>query len=165
MLGGKPVVVSDYESAAHLVTAKAALSAGIHSGVCVPVASATRIYGVLTAHSSAKRMFGASDIDFIQALANILADAMERGRAQQQLIESEKRYRTVVEGASEIIFTIDAEGRLVTLNRAFEAITGWRCEEWIGRPFRELIHEGDVRKSLDLFRELRTRRSWSRESS
>jgi PAS domain S-box-containing protein len=155
VLGGKPVVVNDYETAAHLVTAKAALSAGIRSGLCVPVASATRIYGVLTAHSRVPRKFGASDIDFVQALANILADAMERGRAQQQLIESEKRYRTVVEGASEIIFTIDAEGRLVTLNRAFEAITGWRCEEWIGRPFVELIHEGDVRKSLDLFRDPR----------
>ncbi len=154
VLGGKPVVVNDYETAAHLVTAKAALAAGIRSGLCVPVASATRIYGVLSAHSSVTRKFGASDIDFVQALANILADAMERGRAQQQLIESEKRYRTVVEGASEIIFTIDAEGRLVTLNRAFEAITGWRCEEWIGRPFVELIHQGDVRKCLELFREL-----------
>lgn len=155
VLGGKPVVVNDYERAAHLVTAKAALAAGIRSGLCVPVASATRIYGVLTAHSRVTRKFGASDIDFVQALANILADAMERGRAEQQLIESEKRYRTVVEGASEIIFTIDAEGRLVTLNRAFETVTGWRCDEWIGRPFFELIHQGDVRKCLELFRELR----------
>lgn len=155
VLGGKPVVVNDYANAAHLVSAKAALAAGIRSGLCVPVASATRIYGVLTAHSSVARKFGASDIDFVQALANILADAMERGRAQQQLIESEKRYRTVVEGASEIIFTIDAEGRLVTLNRAFEAVTGWRCEEWIGRPFLELIHPGDARKDLELFRDPR----------
>lgn len=155
VLGGKPVVVNDYETATHLVTAKAALAAGIRSGLCVPVASATRIYGVLSAHSSVARKFGASDIDFVQALANVLADAMERGRAQQQLVESEKRYRTVVEGASEIIFTIDAEGRLVTLNRAFEAITGWRCEEWIGRSFVELIHQADVRKCLELFRELR----------
>ncbi|MBV8543650.1 MAG: PAS domain S-box protein [Acidobacteria bacterium] len=155
VLSGKPVVVNDYESAAHLVTAKAALSAGVRSGLCVPVASATKIYGVLTAHSKVTRNFGASDIDFVQALANILADAMERAGAQQQLIESEKRYRTVVEGASEIIFTIDAEGRLVTLNRAFESITGWRCEEWISRPFLELIHQGDVRKCLELFRDLK----------
>jgi len=154
VLDGKPVVVSDYGHAAHLATAGAALSAGIRSGLCVPVASATRIYGVLTAHSSARGNFGASDVDFVQALANILADAMERGRAQQQLIESEKRYRTVVEQASEIIFTIDAEGRLVTLNRAFEAITGWRCDEWIGRPFRELIHKGEVWRDLDPFRDL-----------
>ena len=154
VLGGKPVVVNDYDTATHLVTSKVALAAGIRSGVCVPVASATRIYGVLSAYSRVPRKFGASDVDFIQALANILADAMERGHAQQQLVESEKRYRTVVEGASEIIFTIDAEGRLVALNRAFESITGWRCEEWIGRPFVELIHQGDVRKCLELFREL-----------
>jgi len=157
VLSGKPVVVSDYGSATNLVTAQASLAAGIRSGVCVPVASATRTYGVLMAQSSAARKFGASDIDFIQALANILADAMERGRAQQQLIESEKRYRTVVEGASEIIFTIDAEGRLVTLNRAFETITGWRVEEWIGRPFFELIHERDLAKGLDLYRNLTAR--------
>lgn len=155
VLGGKPVVVSDYEHAAHLVTAKTAVSAGVRSGLSVPVASATKIYGALSAHSSVIRNFGASDIDFMQALANILADAMERSRAQQQLIESEKRFRTVVEGAFEIIFTIDREGRLVTLNRAFETITGWRCDEWIGRAFLELIHEGDVPKSLDLFRDLR----------
>lgn len=154
VLGGKPVVVNDYESATNLVTGKAALVAGVRSGLCVPVASATKMYGVLTAHSKVARKFGASDIDFVQALANILADAMERARAQQQLIESEKRYRTVIEGASEIIFTIDAEGRFLTLNRAFETITGWRCEEWIGRPFLSLIHQRDVRKCLELFRDL-----------
>jgi PAS domain S-box-containing protein len=153
VLGGKPVIVSDYESATHLASGKAALAAGVRSGLCVPVASANRIYGVLSAHSSVPRKYGGSDIDFIQALANILADAMERRRAEQQLIESEKRFRTVVEGASEVIFTIDAEGRLVTLNRAFETITGWSRAEWIGRPFQELIHDGDVSKCLDLFRD------------
>jgi diguanylate cyclase (GGDEF)-like protein len=47
-------------------------------------------FGVLGAHSTRKRDFDAGDVDFLQSLANVLADALER-----QAIEDDIRHRAL----------------------------------------------------------------------
>src|SRR5438132_5621607 len=60
-------------------------------------------------------------------------DVSERRTAEAALRESEERYRTLVEGVRDIIFALSPEGTIASLNPAFETITGWRREEWVGR--------------------------------
>lgn len=74
--------------------------------------------------------------DAVQVIARDISD---RIRAQQALEASEQRYRELVEGVTDILYTVDPEGRFVSLNRSFERSTGYRVEEWIGRPFTELF--------------------------
>ncbi|MBV8544379.1 MAG: PAS domain S-box protein [Acidobacteria bacterium] len=74
--------------------------------------------------------------DAIQVIAR---DITEKVRARQALEESEQRYRELVEDVTEILFTVDRDGRFVSLNRSFEHSTGYRIDEWIGRPFGELF--------------------------
>jgi PAS domain S-box-containing protein len=38
-----------------------------------------------------------------------------------------------------IIFTLDGHGTILTLNPAFERITSWPAEEWIGQDFLDLV--------------------------
>ena len=66
-------------------------------------------------------------------------DITESVRAQKALEASEQRYRDLVDGVSEILYTIDADGRFVSLSGSFERSTGYRVAEWIGRPFTELF--------------------------
>jgi two-component system cell cycle sensor histidine kinase/response regulator CckA len=124
---------------------------GILTGVAIPVASTTGRFGAITAHAKRTRVFKESDFEFLQSVANIVADAMERERARRALAVSEERHREVIEGASEIIFTISVEGVFTSLNAAFTNITGWPAGEWIGRPFMELIHPDDTQRTLELF--------------
>jgi two-component system, NarL family, sensor histidine kinase DegS len=42
---------------------------------------------------------------------------------------SEERYRELFENANDIVFTTDAEGRLTSINRAGERLTGYRRDE------------------------------------
>ena len=42
---------------------------------------------------------------------------------------SEERYRELFENANDIVFTVDAEGRLTSINRAGEKLTGYRRNE------------------------------------
>jgi PAS domain S-box-containing protein len=123
-------------------------------GYAIPVASTTDDYGVLAFCTRKKRTFIEADVEFVQSLANILADAIERERARGALAVSEQRYREVIEGASEIIFTLDAEGRFVTLNGAFEHVTGWACRDWIGRPFAPLLHPDDAVRVTEIFQRM-----------
>lgn len=125
--------------------------AGLASGVAVPVSSGTGRFGVITAHRNEARAFLATDVEFIQSIANMIADAMERERARRALSASEERNREVIEGATEIIFTIATDGRFTSLNAAFTNITGWRAEDWIGRMFEQLIHPDDTPHVRELF--------------
>jgi PAS domain S-box-containing protein len=39
----------------------------------------------------------------------------------------------------DIRFTLDGHGTILSLNPAFERITGWPAEEWIGQDFLDLV--------------------------
>ncbi|HEV7921074.1 MAG TPA: PAS domain S-box protein [Thermoanaerobaculia bacterium] len=95
------------------------------------------------------------DSHFIRSVANVLAEARERESARQELVASEARYRNVFEGASEIIFTVDPEGRITSLNPAFERVTGYALEEGIGQHFIELIDSADRERAILTFEQVK----------
>ena len=86
--------------------------------------------------------------DAVQVIAR---DITEKVRARQALEESEQRYRELVEDVTEILCTVDRDGRFVSLNRSFERSTGYRIEEWIGRPFAELFMPHSVSAAVEDF--------------
>jgi PAS domain S-box-containing protein len=69
----------------------------------------------------------------------IFRDVTERRNAEEALRISEERFRTVFQQAPDVIFEIGADGKFVSLNPAFETITGWRIDEWIGRDMLDVI--------------------------
>jgi PAS domain S-box-containing protein len=67
------------------------------------------------------------------------------------LAESEERHRELVESARDAIFSIAADGRIVSLNSAFQTVTGWLREERIGRRFAEVLHPDDAGLASRIF--------------
>jgi len=59
--------------------------------------------------------------------------------------DEENAYWSVVENLPEVFFSLTLDGRISFLNPAFERITGWSCEEWTGKPFRNIIHPDDIK--------------------
>ncbi|KEO82741.1 putative bifunctional diguanylate cyclase/phosphodiesterase [Tumebacillus flagellatus] len=79
-------------------------------------------------------------------------DISERKLAKQLLEESEQRYRSLFDHHPDAIFSLDLEGRLVSLNQACGTITGHSLEELLYRPFLELVSEADRELSAEKFR-------------
>ena len=86
--------------------------------------------------------------------AVVVRDVRERARAAAALRKSEQRFRTLVDTARDVIFTLSREGIFTSLNPVFETITGWHVRGWIGRPFTALLHSDDVPRALALLTDL-----------
>ncbi len=72
-------------------------------------------------------------------------DITERRRAQQALKESEERFRTLIEESTDAIAILDSSGNLLYESPSMERITGYRLEDWMGKPLGDwLIHQDDL---------------------
>ncbi|GGD71408.1 hypothetical protein GCM10010990_21160 [Croceicoccus mobilis] len=84
-----------------------------------------------------------------------LAGVVERARADRaELIASREDKRRVLDNIDEVIFRVDPEGRCVTLNAAWERITGHGLEESLGRPFHEFLGDDDGSDARERFEQL-----------
>jgi PAS domain S-box-containing protein len=151
-----PLVVEDLRADTRFPLADFLTKHGAISSLCVVIKGRERALGSMTVASKSPRIFGAKDISFLQAVANVLATAMDRSRDEQALRQSEGRNAAILETALDCIITLDHEGRIVDFNRAAEKTFGYARSVALGRPFKDLVPTvtGDLEANLrDLARQ------------
>lgn len=67
-----------------------------------------------------------------------IEDSTERKKAEEQLRESEEKYRNIVELAPDGIATVDLKGVITSCNTAFLHLTGFSKDELVGKHFTKL---------------------------
>ncbi|MGI2909567.1 response regulator, partial [Tolypothrix sp. VBCCA 56010] len=76
----------------------------VKSGLSVPISTQNRIYGVLGAYTRKKQTFSLDDMNFVQAIANILSAALERQQTEQALRKGKDELElSVAERTAELI--------------------------------------------------------------
>ncbi len=85
-------------------------------------------------------------------------DITSEERSKQALQASERRFRTLVEHAADVIHVFDVEGKTVYASPAIETILGHSQEDAIGLPYTSFVHPDDHERADDAFaRTLQTR--------
>jgi len=85
------------------------------------------------------------------AILGVARDITDRKKADEALQQSEQRYRSLVDTAMDVVFSLSTEGIFQWLNPAFETITGWSRAEWLGKSFVTIIHPDDLNFAMELF--------------
>ncbi|MGC9456580.1 MAG: diguanylate cyclase [Halothiobacillaceae bacterium] len=73
-----------------------------------------------------------------------LYDITDRKRLEDRLRTSEARFRTLVENAPDIIFTLSASGEFLFVSPNIRQIMGFEPEELIGEPMSFVVHPDDL---------------------
>jgi signal transduction histidine kinase/ActR/RegA family two-component response regulator len=82
---GEPVVAENLPSDPRFIASPFLLEHGVVSGITVAVAGHGRAFGLLGAHTSRRRNFTEDEVHFLLAVATLLAMAVERNRADDEL--------------------------------------------------------------------------------
>jgi DNA-binding NarL/FixJ family response regulator/signal transduction histidine kinase len=166
LLSGEPVVTEDLASETRYRVSPVKLELGATSAVSVAIPTQGVPFGVLQALSKHRRTYSDDDVNFLRAIANVLAGAVERGESERNLREvraGERRRiaRDLHEGALWGLAHALAEahraqsaledpdaaaqlgGLILALQRVGQQVDGaihdLRLGAEVGRPFPELL--------------------------
>lgn len=88
LLSNEPVIVEDLRTETRFSGPPLLHAHAVVSGMSVIIHGRDRPFGVLGAHTTRRRSFSRDDIHFLQAIANVLAAAIERKRAEEALLRT-----------------------------------------------------------------------------
>ena len=128
----------------------------------VPILLGDEALGILSAHSYTPGAYTGEDVEALEAVASLAANALdnirlagERREAQDALAASEESYRTIIETAADTILLIDETSTILSANAAAERTLGYRPEELVGKPLSMIqpphlrpMHEGGLSRYL-----------------
>ncbi|MEW6757724.1 MAG: PAS domain S-box protein [Acidobacteriota bacterium] len=90
---------------------------------------------------------GVSDLLFLE-------DVTLSREAERALKESREAYRLLVENQTDLVVKVDTEGRFLFVSPTYCRLFGKSEEELLGRTFMPLVHEEDLRKTLEAMKDL-----------
>ena len=139
-----PLVIEDLDAETRFTASPHVMEHGAVSGLSVVVQGRDRPWGVLSAYSTERREFSGPDVLFVQALAHVLATAVERARVEDALRKSEEHFRSLTENASDIVTILGDDGIIRYTSPSVERLLGYRTSDLLGRNAFEFIHPDDL---------------------
>lgn len=147
---GTPVVVKAFSDDPDVEPGPHLSGKTVESGAAIVIGGQKEPWGVLGAHDTKARDFSKEDVDFLQSVANVLAQGIQRRQANRLLQESESKFRAVSENAAELIAILNREGEVLHAYGAAESITGFTAETLKDLDGMERIHSEDRHELLEM---------------
>jgi GAF domain-containing protein len=122
---------------------------GMVSFAGYPLIAEDRVTGVMALF--ARQELAEDTLEMLASVAGIIAQGIQRKRAGEALVQSEERYRAVVEQAAEGIYLFEAAtGDILESNAAFQRLFGYSTEELLNMKIYDLVAH-DRRASTPTF--------------
>jgi PAS domain S-box-containing protein len=80
----------------------------------------------------------------VESWIGILLDRTDRVKAENELKESEQKFRSLVESSSDIFYIVDSNQKIKFISKQVNEILGYAPNEMIGKPFWRFIFSNDL---------------------
>jgi len=146
---GRPIVVTDLERDPlwkdwhHLATPH-----GLRACWSTPIASAGKVLGTFALYYRVPRGPTPEERALVDGAVHVASIAIERGRAEVALRESELRARSLYTATPAMMHSIDREGRIVSVSDRWLTALGYTHDEVIGRRSIEFLAPASREKAL-----------------
>ncbi len=110
----QPVLVEDVAREARFKESSRLRERGVVSGLSALLPGKEGSHGVITVHTTAKRQFTEDDVHFLQAVANVLAAALQRKEAE----DSRNRLVAILEATPDVVAIVGVDQGFLYLNQA-----------------------------------------------
>jgi PAS domain S-box-containing protein len=137
----EPVIVSDLRTEKRFRGAPLLHEYNIISGMGCVIPNSDRPYGVLGTFSTQPRKFTQDDVHFLQAVANILAAAVQRLQAHEELDRFFNHPATPM-------CVLGFDGYFKSMNPVCGGMFGYSREELQSRPFLDAVHPDDRERAV-----------------
>jgi PAS domain S-box-containing protein len=114
----------------------------------VPICHAATVIGLLSIQSYTPYSYDQTALRHLEALAEHCGEALSRIYAEESLVETEARYRDLIENSHELICTHDLEGRILSANRAATEALGYDGRAYLGKNLKDILAP-EVRDGFD----------------
>jgi PAS domain S-box-containing protein len=154
-----PVIVDDFATETRFEPTPVQQALGVVSALVVQIRASGRQVGGMGVHSRTAKRFSAEDAHFLQGLANVLGAAIERARHEDEMRDSEARFRELADTAPALMWMTDAEGDVAFVNEGWLRFTGRKLQEELGDTFGLRGHPDDTDDLLERWRDAFARRT------
>jgi PAS domain S-box-containing protein len=96
------------------------------------------VTGTLAITYAEPRPIDPRDIVLLEELASQGSIAARNARLYEQLRDSERRYRHLVDNSPDLVWSVDPDGHFTYLGESLERMTGFRPDELLGKHFEIL---------------------------
>jgi PAS domain S-box-containing protein/putative nucleotidyltransferase with HDIG domain len=95
-------------------------------------------------HRRLEKLVAARTRELVRTNDELQDRIADHRRSLEALYDSEEKYRALVENASEVIFLVSAEGRMLYISPAIEPLTHYAADEIVGREFSRFVVPEDL---------------------
>uniref|UniRef100_A0A7C4W148 histidine kinase n=1 Tax=Desulfatirhabdium butyrativorans TaxID=340467 RepID=A0A7C4W148_9BACT len=126
----------------------------------IPISTkAHKTMGAMVIGETNQRLWTAREQNILELIGNRIGVAIENVELQEQLLESEEKYRSLFNNDPHPIFLLDAvEYRIRDINHRVTEVYGYTLDEIVGKPFADLGDETE-RDVMERIEELEANRS------
>jgi PAS domain S-box-containing protein len=154
-----PAIVDDLAAETRFGPSSLQRDLGAVSAIAAPIGAHGRQFGVIEALSPTPQRFSRDDAHFVQAVANVIGAAAERARHEDEMRDSEARFRELADTTPALMWMTDAEGDVTFVNQGWLRFTGRELQEDLGDTFGLSAHPEDRDDLLTRWREAFARRA------
>jgi PAS domain S-box-containing protein len=149
---GKPVWIANLISERSFLRGEAARRSGLKSGMAFPIFAGAQIAAVLEFFATVEIAPDDALLEIMTYIDAQLGEVVKRSQSEEALRESESRFRSVAQSATDAIVSADRQGRIVFWNRAAQTMFGFTEDEALGQSLTSLMPEryrADHQQSLE----------------